>query len=495
MSNLMKGNKSMGHVATSFSKPRVAPRRGTPLPDEIRRDAEELFGEDFSDVRVIVSDAAPKMGAIAFTTGSEIHIAPGVYRPGTESTRALLGHELAHVVQQRRGRATNPHGYGVAVVRDPGLEAEADRMGRALQMMDIKMSNINQSLTSKVNPYAGSGQNVGKGSIPHKEGEIADEKRVEREVEYDKLTQNFQDGGGYGVDQNNKVEITKLYWQAGRPKCIDHIIQYDPTYLNEVMPAGWRPVDMRFLHEPKKAMQGDQVHMTALLVRGAEEELKTTTWMKNMLQQRLLKPLDDKGIIGMKGVTEVVGTEVAKQIANAIYEELKGVPILGKIVELAGTAGTLLPMLYRYLQDEGDPVNHWRATREALYRGAKHLEKFHTLPQPSDSVTDKVKANYAEILLRSRSLVWALVQKDGVPWDEVMLDITKGVVSSDKKGYALKQQGDERKEVMAIWRLSSGTSALSYAAYNVLVALADGAREAHEKASKKSWVRQKLGQS
>lgn len=135
MSNLMKGHKSMGHVAASFAKPRVAPRRGTPLPDEIRRDAEELFGEDFSDVRVIVSDAAPKIGAIAFTTGSEIHIAPGVYRPGTEATRALLGHELAHVVQQRRGRATNPHGYGVAVVRDMGLEAEADRMGRALQMM------------------------------------------------------------------------------------------------------------------------------------------------------------------------------------------------------------------------------------------------------------------------------------------------------------------------------------------------------------------------
>lgn len=135
MSNLMKGHKSMGHVASSFAKPRVAPRRGTPLPDEIRRDAEELFGEDFSDVRVIVSDAAPKIGAIAFTSGSEIHIAPGVYRPGTEATRALLGHELAHVVQQRRGRATNPHGYGVAVVRDQGLEAEADRMGRALQMM------------------------------------------------------------------------------------------------------------------------------------------------------------------------------------------------------------------------------------------------------------------------------------------------------------------------------------------------------------------------
>jgi hypothetical protein len=40
----------------------------------------------------------------------------------------VIGHELAHVVQQRMGRVTNPFGSGVAIVRDQMLEAEAERM-------------------------------------------------------------------------------------------------------------------------------------------------------------------------------------------------------------------------------------------------------------------------------------------------------------------------------------------------------------------------------
>jgi hypothetical protein len=43
--------------------------------------------------------------------------------------QALLGHELTHVVQQRAGRVRNPYASGIAVVQDPALEAEADRMG------------------------------------------------------------------------------------------------------------------------------------------------------------------------------------------------------------------------------------------------------------------------------------------------------------------------------------------------------------------------------
>ena len=42
----------------------------------------------------------------------------------------MLGHELAHVVQQRTGRVKNPLGSGIAVVQDHALEAEADRLGR-----------------------------------------------------------------------------------------------------------------------------------------------------------------------------------------------------------------------------------------------------------------------------------------------------------------------------------------------------------------------------
>lgn len=114
---------------------------GMPLPPELRARAEGLFGEDLSDVRVFISPSAPRMGAIAFTSGSEIHVAPGSYDPTTPEGVQLLGHELAHVVQQRRGLVRNPYGYGVAVVRDEGLEAEAERMGRALQRMQQKQKH------------------------------------------------------------------------------------------------------------------------------------------------------------------------------------------------------------------------------------------------------------------------------------------------------------------------------------------------------------------
>ncbi|WP_158501557.1 DUF4157 domain-containing protein [Vitiosangium sp. GDMCC 1.1324] len=106
--------------------------RGRPLPEEVRHRAEALFGEDFSGVRIHVSPEARQMGARAFTSGMNIYLAPGEWNPRTERGLQLLGHELAHVVQQRSGRAHNPYNYGVAVVQDADLEAEADRMGWAL---------------------------------------------------------------------------------------------------------------------------------------------------------------------------------------------------------------------------------------------------------------------------------------------------------------------------------------------------------------------------
>ena len=38
-------------------------------------------------------------------------------------------------MQQRAGRVRNPFGSGVAVVQDPGLEAEAERMGVRVAML------------------------------------------------------------------------------------------------------------------------------------------------------------------------------------------------------------------------------------------------------------------------------------------------------------------------------------------------------------------------
>jgi hypothetical protein len=91
---------------------------------------EAFFGTSFSAVRIHVDAQASRIGALAFTRGSDIHFAPGRYAPDTHQGRELLGHELSHVVQQRAGRVRNPFGSGVAIVHEAALEAEAEQSGR-----------------------------------------------------------------------------------------------------------------------------------------------------------------------------------------------------------------------------------------------------------------------------------------------------------------------------------------------------------------------------
>lgn len=102
---------------------------GQPLPLNVRQKMESFFGANFADVRVHVGPQAASIGALAFTQGSHIHFAPGQYNPASLQGQQVLGHELAHVLQQRSGRVQNPFGSGVAVVQDRRLEAEADAMG------------------------------------------------------------------------------------------------------------------------------------------------------------------------------------------------------------------------------------------------------------------------------------------------------------------------------------------------------------------------------
>jgi len=105
------------------------PGQGTPLPAAVRHQMESFFAADFSGVRIHVGVQPAAIGALAFTIGQDIHFAPGQYDPNTSHGKQLLGHELAHVLQQRAGRVRNPFGSGVAVVQDPAMEAEAERLG------------------------------------------------------------------------------------------------------------------------------------------------------------------------------------------------------------------------------------------------------------------------------------------------------------------------------------------------------------------------------
>jgi hypothetical protein len=76
--------------------------RGEPLDAPTLGSMEASFGVGLGDVRIHRDSAiAPRLGATAFTLGSDIHFAPGHFAPSTDRGQWLLGHELAHVVQQR----------------------------------------------------------------------------------------------------------------------------------------------------------------------------------------------------------------------------------------------------------------------------------------------------------------------------------------------------------------------------------------------------------
>lgn len=118
------GNRAMGRL---FDREAGGGER---LDAGLRRQMESSFGADFSGVRLIRgSRAARGLGAEAVTRGERVHLAPGRYAPGTTNGKALIGHELAHVVQQRRGVRVTAQAKGVGINQDRGLEAEADRAG------------------------------------------------------------------------------------------------------------------------------------------------------------------------------------------------------------------------------------------------------------------------------------------------------------------------------------------------------------------------------
>lgn len=102
---------------------------GEPLSDSVRVTLEAYFQADLRALRIHIGAEAPALGALAFTLGEHIHFAPGLFAPYTRRGLCLLGHEVAHVLQQRAGRIANPHPGHVTLVHDPALEREADQDG------------------------------------------------------------------------------------------------------------------------------------------------------------------------------------------------------------------------------------------------------------------------------------------------------------------------------------------------------------------------------
>ncbi len=121
-------------AVTSAHQNRLSPppsgTSGQSIPASLRTKMEKSFNTSFADVKVHEGPQAKSLNAIAYTQGNQIHFAPGQFKPQTSSGQALLGHELAHVVQQRRGRVKPTSQInGLPLNDNPALEREADRLG------------------------------------------------------------------------------------------------------------------------------------------------------------------------------------------------------------------------------------------------------------------------------------------------------------------------------------------------------------------------------
>jgi hypothetical protein len=117
---------------------------------------ERLLGHDLAGVKVHedmrAAELADALGAEAFTVGRDIYVRTGGHRRGRERQR-LLGHELAHVVQQARtGLALQPKLKITGTAADQARVAAPLNRGLFGRRVDIDRSTGNVTITTRGSP-------------------------------------------------------------------------------------------------------------------------------------------------------------------------------------------------------------------------------------------------------------------------------------------------------------------------------------------------------
>jgi hypothetical protein len=120
---------------------------GQALDSGVQRQMGDSMGQDFSGVRVHTSGEAHKLnekvGAVAFTTGSDIFFRQGAYSPGSSSGQELLAHELTHVVQQSSGVVPGSDKMTVNAP-DDSFEQEADAAAKSALNQPVQRQELDE---------------------------------------------------------------------------------------------------------------------------------------------------------------------------------------------------------------------------------------------------------------------------------------------------------------------------------------------------------------
>ncbi|WP_242049301.1 DUF4157 domain-containing protein [Aulosira sp. FACHB-615] len=139
--SLLHSNRySYENFHTNLSTLRRTPRKSSQnatsstLPKKLKIGLEQLSGIELSEVRVHTNSSKPsRLGAIAYTKGTDIYLSPGQEK--------YLPHEAWHVVQQKQGRVKGKMQVaGFSINHDAHLEKEADLMGN--RASKLKSSSV-----------------------------------------------------------------------------------------------------------------------------------------------------------------------------------------------------------------------------------------------------------------------------------------------------------------------------------------------------------------
>lgn len=136
-------------LSSPVPTPALAQSSGQPLAPSTRTFYESRLGRDLSHVRIHGGAegqaATAPLQADALTSGSHVYLSPSV-AAGSLRQQHVLGHELAHVVQQTRPSAP---GHGMPPRRGlPGLGVRADRASEAAAERVAHAINASQHISA-----------------------------------------------------------------------------------------------------------------------------------------------------------------------------------------------------------------------------------------------------------------------------------------------------------------------------------------------------------
>lgn len=208
---------NMFQTAQRREEPGLPNRTG--LPDTLKAGIENLSGISMDDVRVHYNSPKPaQLQALAYTKGTEIHVAPGQTKH--------LPHEAWHVVQQKQGRVMPTMQFGGNFINDnPVLEREADFMGaKAVQGKFKKgvllVKNAASACVQRLMPYADDfkdtynvqrhGRYVNRGSIIDMKNPLVAENKVKA------LQKISEEAAWIGNKANGCLDNTEFFYAVIR---------------------------------------------------------------------------------------------------------------------------------------------------------------------------------------------------------------------------------------------------------------------------------------